>query len=95
MSLQKEANRRQPVYKLNKEEIDDPSLVIAELFDLAHLPQVREILWDWLKATVTGSYPKSLSSKERTAIILLYEKVEKLVEAAHIMHERKRSAENG
>ncbi len=90
MSSQKATKQLPATYKLSPEEINDPTLVIAELFDLARLPQVRSILWDWLKATVTGSYPKSLSNKERTEIILLYEQVEKLIEAAHIIHERKR-----
>lgn len=90
MTASKKTNLPQTLYKLSAEEINDPALVIAELFDLARLPQVRSILWDWLKSTVTGSYPKSLSNKERTEIIMLYEKIEKLVEAAHILHERKR-----
>lgn len=90
MSARKNENHSQRMYKLSPAEIDDPLLVMAELFDLTRLPQVRGILWDWLKATVTGSYPKTLGKNERTEIIMLYEKIEKLVEAAHVLHERKR-----
>ncbi|MEO8172350.1 MAG: hypothetical protein ABI581_04675 [Sediminibacterium sp.] len=77
----------QPLYKLSKAERTDPSLVIDELFDFADLQDVRELLWSWLKTTVTGTYHKDLSASERYAIITLYEKIEKLVEAAHVMHE--------
>ncbi len=94
MSTRKESTQPPHFYKLSAEEISDPSLVVSELFDFARLPQVRGMLWDWLKSTVTGSYPKSLSGKERTDIILLYEKMEKLVEAAHILEERKRKKGN-
>ncbi len=85
MSLHNDAKPAQPVIKLSKEEISDPYLVLEELFDFAHLPQLRSMLWDWLKATVTGGYNKSLSSRERENILLLYEKVEKLIEAAHVL----------
>jgi hypothetical protein len=61
--------------------------VIDELFDFADLHDVRALLWSWLKTTVTGTYHKDLSATERSAIITLYEKLEKLVEAAHVMHE--------
>jgi len=74
-----------PLYKLNAAEMNDPKLVIAELFDFADLADVRELLWGWLKVTVTGTYHKELTASERSAIITLYEKMEKLVEAAHVM----------
>ncbi|MES2372695.1 MAG: hypothetical protein V4557_08955 [Bacteroidota bacterium] len=76
----------QPLYKLSEAELKDPELVIDALFDFADLPDVRELMWGWLKATVTGTYHKELSASERSAIITLYEKMEKLVEAAHVMH---------
>ncbi len=71
---------------LNKEEISDPQLVIAELFDFAHLPELKQMLWEWLKATVSGSYNKTLSKRERASILLLYEYMEKLIEANHLLH---------
>jgi hypothetical protein len=77
----------QPLYKLSKAEMNDPTLVIDELFDFADLQDVRELLWGWLKTTVTGTYHKDLSASERYAIIALYEKMEKLVEAVHVIHE--------
>lgn len=75
----------QPLYKLSEAEMADPVLVIDELFDFADLQDTRELLWSWLKTTVTGTFHKDLSASERSAIITLYEKMEKLVEAAHVI----------
>jgi hypothetical protein len=74
--------------KLSKEEIEDPYQVIYELFDYAHLPQIRESIWEWLKATTSGNYHK-LSVSERGNLLYLYEKIEKLIEAAHIIHNKR------
>jgi len=71
---------------LTKEEMNNPQLVLAELFDFAHLPELKMMLWEWLKATVTGSYNKTLSKKEKASILLLYEYIEKLLEANHLLH---------
>lgn len=71
---------------LTSKEIADPQLVIDEFFDFAHLPEVRELLWEWLKVTVTGTYHKELNASERSAILTLYEQLSRLVEAAHILH---------
>lgn len=76
--------------KLNKEEAENPMMVIAELFDYAHLPDVRELLWLWLKTTVSGDFTEGLDHRERSSILFLYEKIEKLVEAAHILHVKHR-----
>lgn len=89
MSVHNDAKRQSPLYKLSEEEIADPEMVIEELFDFADLQQVRGMLWNWLKATVTGGYPEDLDKEERNEIILLYEKIEKLVEAAHVLKEIK------
>lgn len=80
-----------PIRALSKEETKKPMLVIEELFDFADLEDVREMLWTWLKVTVTGTYHKELSASERSAILSLYEKMEKLVEAAHVMKEGRES----
>lgn len=80
----------QHLYKLSKVELKNPELVIDELFDFADLQDVRELLWGWLKVTVTGTYHKEFSASERSAIITLYEKIEKLVEAVHVIHENQK-----
>jgi hypothetical protein len=63
--------------QLSPEETENPWLVIHDLFSYDHLPGIRDMLWQWLKATVTGSYHKHL---------------EKLVEAVHLLHLRNREA---
>src|SRR5258708_6990459 len=88
-------NESLPVYtatsKLSKEEINDPYLVIHDLFDFGHFPDIRQMLWDFFKATITGSYSKKLGKEERFEIVVLYEYIEKLIEAVHIINEKKKS----
>lgn len=80
---------------LNKEESENPQQVLADLFDFAHLPELKQMLWDWLKTTVTGSYNKTLSNRERSTILLLYEYLDKLLEANYqLHHELKKQEEN-
>ena len=69
---------------LTAEEIADPRLVFYDVFDFEHLPGIRSLLWDWLKTTVVGNYNRELDKRERSIIILLYEKLQRMVEAAHI-----------
>lgn len=90
MSLLQDAQSEGNFHLLTSREKADPFLVIEELFDFAHLSDMREMLWAWLKATVIGSYPKKLTQSERADIIELYEKLEKLIEAVHLMHEKKK-----
>jgi hypothetical protein len=75
--------------KLSTEEIDNPEKVIDEFFQIAHLPQVRAYLWDLMKTMVTGTF-SNLKSRERTKLIYFYEQMEKLIEVAHVLHQRKR-----
>jgi hypothetical protein len=82
MSLHKKA----PVFhSLCEEEIKDPHLVFEELFDFADMDDARQLLWQWLKVTVAGTYHKELGSSEKAAIIVLYEKMAKLIEAAYVL----------
>lgn len=76
--------------KLTKEEISDPYQVIYELFDFAHLPRVRELLWEFFKTAVTGNYSHELQRRERSLMVTIYERIEKLVEAAHIINESRK-----
>ncbi len=72
---------------LTNEEQGDPSVVLEELFDFAHLPEWRLLLWDWLKITVSGSYnTESITSSERASILFVYEKLQELMEASHLMY---------
>ena len=78
---------------LTNEEHADPNLVLEELFDFAHLPEWRNILWDWLKITVSGSYNAETStSSERASILFVYEKLQKLIEASHLMYTKQKTS---
>jgi hypothetical protein len=70
---------------LSNEERENPYLFIHALFDYAHLPQLREMLWEWLRATVTGSFQHG-SRTDRENILDFFEKLQKLIEAAHLIH---------
>ena len=74
--------------KLSKDEIANPDKVIDEFFSYGHLPEIREALWECLKLTVSGSYHRE-SRRDRANLLCLYEKLEKLIEAAHIIYQRK------
>ena len=73
--------------KLTDEEIENPYVVIHDLFSYAHLPQIREHLWELLKITVSGNYHKK-TRIGRGNVLFFYEKLETLIEAVHIIHQR-------
>jgi hypothetical protein len=75
---------------LTKEQVDDPTLVFDELFDSLYLPQCREALWDLFTVCVTGRFTEQ-SPTDRENVVHIYKKLEKLVEAAHILHVRNKS----
>lgn len=77
---------KQSLSLLTQEEINNPHLVVAELFDFAHLPELKKMLWEWLKATVSGSYTKTFNSRERSSILILYEYMQKMIEANHLLY---------
>lgn len=79
-----------PIFYLSEDEVIDPRLAIKDFFSFAHLPEVKEMLWQSLKTNVTGSFSHdgALNAKERFDIILLYEQLVRLVEAAHLLNEK-------
>jgi len=78
--------------KLTQEEIANPLQVIYDLFDFAHLPRIRELLWEFFKTTVIGNYTHDLHRRERELLVTMYERIEKLVEAAHIINEKQKES---
>jgi hypothetical protein len=77
--------------KLSVNEINDPYLVIKQFFEYASLPICREYLWEWLKATVSGTFNTVLMEKnQRFDMIYFYENIEKLIEAAHLIQLQKK-----
>ena len=79
------------IHKLTEDEIANPYLVIEDLFSFGHLPDLREILWLSFKAIITGNFPEYLTNKERNDIVNLYEYLERLVEAVHLINEERRT----
>jgi len=78
--------------KLSISEIADPYQVIYELFDFAHLPRIRELLWEFFKTAVIGNYSHDLRRRDRELLVTIYEKIEKLVEAVHIINEKRKQS---
>lgn len=72
---------------LRTEQINDPYLVLYEFFDYCGLPQVRSTFWEFFKAAVTGKFNKESYKYVRVSIVELYEKIQKLIEAAHLINE--------
>jgi hypothetical protein len=74
---------------LDEQEREHPCLVFFRMFDYNHLPAIREDLWNWLVLTVTGTFNSDqYESHLREKTLLLYEHLQKVIEAAHIMHLR-------
>ena len=71
---------------LTDEEIANPIRVVHEVFDYAHLPDLRNTLWEWLKTTISGNFNKrTLHYKDRESLLTFYEKMQKLLEASHLL----------
>lgn len=76
---------------LSDEERKNPYSVIDKLFDFAHLPQIREMLWDWFKVTVTGEF-SARSWDSKADLVYFFEKVQLLIEAVYLIHESRLSS---
>lgn len=81
--------------KLDKQEINDPYLIIGRFFDYADIDSIREYLWEWLKITVSGTFNTYLVDKQqRYDMIYFFEHLQKLIEASHAIHQKRSSAKN-
>lgn len=76
--------------KLTIEETERPEEVFSNLFDYATLPQLRGQLWEATKVLVTGSF-HNLKIRDRNDLLFLYEQLERLIEASHVIYERNKS----
>lgn len=76
--------------KLSIDETEAPESVIRELFEYANLPQLRWQLSEAAKSMVAGDFHR-LRSRDRSSLICFYEQIERLIEVAHILHEREKS----
>lgn len=76
---------------LDAQEREHPCLVFYRMFSYSHLPNIREDLWNWLVLTVTGGFNSDQYENDlRQNVMLLYEHLQKLIEAAHILHLRQK-----
>ena len=73
---------------LSSDEIRNPDKVIREFFEYVSLPSARNHLWDWIKMTTCGSFDKE-SKRDKTNLLEFYEASQRLIEACHIIHQRK------
>lgn len=75
------------LHRLNAEEIHDPYAVLGQFFSTYHLKDLREVLWEWLSSALgnNGSYETRL---DRSNLLFLYESLEKMAEAAYVIHRR-------
>jgi hypothetical protein len=74
--------------ELNADQVANPMIVIHEFFNVGHLPQIRQMLREFLKTAIIGNYAR-LSERERSDLIYFYEQLEKVIEAIHVLHRSK------
>ena len=79
--------KKHPTHYLTDKEKNNPYLVFEEQFDIMSLTAFRELLWKSFLSTITGSYNDHLSYKEREDVVFVYERIKKLIDAAHIINE--------
>ncbi len=71
-------------HHLNKQETENPCLVIDEFFRFSTLPESRKLLWDWLRVMIGEDFDQ-LEDGDQSKMLKFFENLEKLVEAAHIL----------
>lgn len=79
----KKANRLQ---RLTPEQKQQPHLVFADFFDTFHLPDIRKELWEWLYSALCNPNYYHEPSQTPGNLLFLYEQLEKLTEAAFVLH---------
>ncbi len=56
---------------------------ITELLDFASAEEWKNLLWEWFKSTVSGSYHQ-LSKKEKKNLIEVYEKMDEFIQKLNL-----------
>ncbi|MBN8720487.1 MAG: hypothetical protein J0H85_13630 [Sediminibacterium magnilacihabitans] len=72
-------------YKLSEEEIQNPYIVLSDFFCSYPHSKIKELLWVWIKSTFCKNFSTSLEMEEKAMITDLYERMEKLIDAAYII----------
>ncbi|MDF2186813.1 hypothetical protein [Paraflavitalea sp. CAU 1676] len=74
--------------RLSHEEQSDPKSVLAEFFTNYHLHDLRDVLWEWLCAGLCHDGSWFQEGLDRSNLLFLYENLEKLAEAAYLLHRK-------
>ncbi|WP_026768786.1 hypothetical protein [Asinibacterium sp. OR53] len=79
-------NIRISTHKLSEEECQNPNLVIKDLFYTFSYDEIKVLIWEWLVSTFCENFSTGFDSDEKVMITVLYEKIERLIDAAHILY---------
>ena len=74
--------------KLTEEEVKDPYLVLIKFFDSEKLPRIRALFKTWVRTGIAGTQIEILDEIEKAQLFDFFERVEKLIEANHIINVR-------
>lgn len=77
----------QPI-RLSEEEKQNPHKVLEDFFSCFQLQDLREMQWDWLAAALSTESGQYSTGFARSNLVFVYEKLELMIEAAHLIHKR-------
>lgn len=85
--MSKPPNGSYPIH-LTREEQQQPHRVLQEFFTSYHLPEVRRELRDWFAYALSTESDNLQCARDRSNLFYLYLQMEKLAEAAWVLHRR-------
>lgn len=83
----------QPIL-LSPEQQQDPAQVLQEFCSAFHLHEMRRVLAELMEVAITTSNEAYSEPRQRKDIVFVCGKIEELIEAAYILHEKKQSVPN-
>lgn len=93
--LVRSAKKSNRIQRLTEEQKKDPASVFNEFFDAFHLKDVRAEMWDWLCSALGNERSWHETGQARGNLLFLYENLEKLAEAAYIIHQDVQNKRSG
>jgi hypothetical protein len=76
------------LFRLTKEQAQEPATVLNYFFECYHLKDLRELLWDWLLTALSSDNGTYAKGRERSNLIFLFENLESLAEAAYLLQKQ-------
>jgi hypothetical protein len=64
---------------------EDPQMVITRFFQDYHLHELRQALWNWFEAAITADTVWFEEASDRCGLVILYSRLEELIEATCII----------